>query len=335
MLLAKSGMEGQACGKAILIGEHAAVDGFPAVALPLRAQILTVRFGERLIPEQHPSATRAELWQQAWSLSMAETLVQLPSEERVRLTQSLNLGLQLLLERSGEEHLLDCYEPQKIEIHSQLPLGAGMGGSAALSAALLRAVAVALGQTRSSAEIAVFANRLDVFFHGRASGLDAATVVADGIISFEKDKGAVRVRNGKGFWLLLVDTRERTPTRLMVEKVAQLRLTQEALVNSNFALIGELSLRVLDCLSSGNLLGLGEHLNRAHTALQALQVSTQKLDACVSELRKSGALGAKLTGGGGGGLALAIFASAPAIPFASAWKEYPHYLTFVPVDENP
>jgi mevalonate kinase len=327
-------MEGRACGKVILIGEHAAVDGLPAVALPLRAQTLTVRFGEKIISEERNGESGAELWPQAWTLFMSDTHVQLPPEERVRLTQSLDLGLRILLEQEAAEDLLNKYVPQRIEIFSQLPLGAGMGGSAALSAALLRALAVALGQSRTSAEIALFANRLDGFFHGRASGLDAATVVADGIITFMKDKGAQAVRNARGFWLLLVDTRERTPTRTMVHRVAQLRACHPDIVDSNFSLIGDLSARVIQNLESGDLLGLGENLNAAHTALQALQVSTPKLDACVTELRKSGALGAKLTGGGGGGLALGIFASAPPVPFSSAWKEYPHYLTFVPADEN-
>ncbi|MBM3382837.1 MAG: mevalonate kinase [Betaproteobacteria bacterium] len=335
MLLAEPGTEGLACGKAILIGEHAAVAGFPAVALPLRSQTLTVRFGERLAPEGTAAANAIDHWQQVWSLTMADTLVQLPLEERLRLTQSLDLGLRLLLNQEDNEHLLEKYEPQKIEILSQLPLGAGMGGSAALSAALLRALARTLGQARSSAEISLFANRLDGFFHGRASGLDAATVVADGIIRFVREQGSRSVRNGKGFWLLLIDTRERTPTRTMVQKVAHLRETQRESVESTFMLIGELSERVIASLERGDLLGLGESLNAAHMALQSLQVSTQKLDACVAELRKCGALGAKLTGGGGGGLALGIFASSPPIPFSTAWKEYPHYLTFVRADENP
>lgn len=333
MILARAGSSGKACGKAILIGEHAAVAGFQAIALPLQSYFLTVEFCDPLALGEQLQA-KGDGWTQAWSLFMGETHVSLPMEERKRLTESLQLGLKLLLPQDVSRADLSFYLPQRIEIRSQLPLGAGMGGSAALSAALLGALSNALGLEKSAAEIAALANELDGVFHGRASGLDTNTVVARGIISFQRDRGVQPVQNKRGFWLLLVDTRERTPTRVMVQKVAELNATSPQLVHDHFERIGALSEDVRQDLQSGNLLSLGEHLNRAHESLQALGVSTAKLDECTRALRAGGALGAKLTGGGGGGLALGIFAAQPSVPFSAAWRDAPHYLTFVPADEN-
>ncbi len=333
MILAVPGIYGQACGKAILIGEHAAVAGFAAIALPLKAQKLTLQFGEPLesINDGHENI---EGWKQAWSLFIGDAGVPLPSEERTRLTKSLELGLKLLAPNDVVRSNLASFDPQKIEIHSQLPLGAGMGGSAALSAAMLRALSQALGIEKTSLEIASFANELDGVFHGRASGLDAATVVSDGIIRFKRGEGAQRIANKKPFWLLLVDTQERTPTRTMVQRVAELREKDSQRVEHHFSLIGLLSERARQNLQLGQLSELGENLNTAHESLQALGVSTNKLDSCVVGLRQAGALGAKLTGGGGGGLALGLFASQPKIPISTEWGDAPHYLTFVPADES-
>jgi mevalonate kinase len=333
VILVPAGISGVACGKTILVGEHAVVHGYPAIALPLRAQSLSVTFGDVLERGVGASAAR-DAWRNVWTLSMSGRLVQLPESERDRLTHSLELGLSLVAGEAGGKLSLDEFLPQRIEIESHLPLGAGMGGSAALSAALLRALAQAFKKNWSEQELAHHANTLDGFFHGRASGLDAATVVSNGIIKFRKDSGIQSLQNARSFWIFLVDTRERTPTRDMVERVGQLRSERKEFVDEQFVRLGECAARVEDCLTTGQLLELGEWLNAAHGALRNLRVSTEKLDSCVSALRQAGALGAKLTGGGGGGLALGVFASRPSASVTEVFAPFPHYLTFVPGDEN-
>lgn len=333
MTLVPAGCCGQASGKAILIGEHAAVDGHMAIALPLRDQSLTIQFGEGLDGWEHK--TSLDDWDKAWSLVLRQTSVSLPSEERSRLTQSLQLALKILSSEMGGYLDLRDFRPQRVDIISELPLGAGMGGSAALSAALIRA----LLKSRSNHsvhtdKVAFYANELDGIFHGRASGLDAAAVVSESIISFTKSSGARPIPNKIGFWMVLVDTQERTPTREMVERVAQLRSHEPTVVENCMMRLGELSEMVRQHLAGGELLLLGERLNQAHELLRTLRVSTTALDDCVASLLHAGALGAKLTGGGGGGLALGVFASRPTLPLSGRWSDARCYLTFVPANEN-
>ncbi len=317
---------GTACGKAILIGEHAAVDGHPALALPLKDQNLQIVFGETL---SHAESNKT--WNQCWSLSINDQVQALPENERERLTRSLERGLQLLTRSTIS---INEFAPQHIVIRSRLPLGAGMGGSAALSAALLRGLANALGQNLSAHEIALQANELDGFFHGRASGLDAATVVADSVIRFQKNVGARSVFNQRGFWILLVDTGERTPTREMVERVAALRVHEPHRVEQNFSTLAALAGECEKALNEGQLDRLGRLLNEAHECLRSIEVSTELLDCCVQDMRIAGACGAKLTGGGGGGLALGIFENQPTLPLNVRWSNAPHFLTFVPADKR-
>lgn len=331
--MAPVGTSGEACGKAILVGEHSVVHGYPALALPLRSQSLVIRFGDLLEQPASPSAAR-EAWRNAWTLSMSGTFVHLPESERDRLTHSLELGLRVVLGCEGQEAMLEKFHPQRIDIDSHLPLGAGMGGSAALSAALLRALSRAFGKEWTLQELAMHANSLDGYFHGRASGLDASTVVSSGIIKFRKDLGVQTIKNARSFWLLLVDTRERTPTRDMVSRVDRLRSESKEWVETQFVRLGECASRAEECLAQGHLLELGEWLNAAHVSLQNLGVSTDKLDSCVRLLRESGAVGAKLTGGGGGGLALGVFAARPPASISDMFAGLPFYLTFVPEDEN-
>jgi len=56
----------------------------------------------------------------------------------------------------------------------------------------------------------------------------------------------------------------------------------------------------------GDLLGLGATLDDAHSGLRELGVSCAELEETVAALRKAGALGAKLTGAGGGGAAIGL-----------------------------
>lgn len=331
VFLAPRGAEGTACGKVILIGEHAAVDGHPAIALPLREQSLRVELKCSEQKVAHDGASCTE-WNSCWQLKQSGGVTAIAPTEKKRLTQSLELALAQL---TGGSAKLSDFLPQPILIDSRIPLGAGMGGSAALSAALIRALAQALGMTPSAQEVGRLANELDGMFHGRASGLDAATVVSDSIISFEKSSGSSRIANGQGFWLLLVDTGERTPTRDMVMRVAALRDTSPELVAGCFSTLAALARRCRELIPKGQTADVASMLTRAHHQLQLLKVSTPALDACVEDLLAAGAAGAKLTGGGGGGLALGLFINRPSVPLSGRWQSAPHFLTFVPADKSP
>ncbi|NBW80996.1 mevalonate kinase, partial [bacterium] len=288
-LLAKPQTTGVACGKVILVGEHSAVDGFPAIALPLKSQTLRIRFGEPIIAQSSEtlalsSTADNSAWHQCWSLTIDEKNVEIAEQERARLTQSLALACELLTIDRQPSNLEDSFSdfvPQRIFIESKLPLGAGMGGSAALSAALIRALSEALQLNLGVDDVSRLANELDGVFHGRASGLDAATVVSDSIIRFQKGKGSEPILNRAGFWLLLIDTGERTATREMVRRVAELRGREPHLVAAHFGELAKLTSACEAALAKGDLAELGSILNQAHTQLQAIGVSTQGLDACV------------------------------------------------------
>ena len=91
-----------------------------------------------------------------------------------------------------------------------------------------------------------------------------------------------------------------------VTKVRQAWTQSPERYESLFNQIEQLTLSGLDCLKTGKVEELGELMNICHGYLNALQLSTPELDELVHIARSHGALGAKLTGGGGGGSMIAL-----------------------------
>ena len=70
--------------------------------------------------------------------------------------------------------------------------------------------------------------------------------------------------------------------------------------------VGELSTEAVEAIRDGDLRTLGELMISNHEILRKIGVSSQSLDHLVEVSMKAGALGAKLTGAGGGGCIIAL-----------------------------
>ncbi|MDP7389991.1 MAG: hydroxymethylglutaryl-CoA reductase, partial [Pseudomonadales bacterium] len=96
---------------------------------------------------------------------------------------------------------------------------------------------------------------------------------------------------------------------LTAETVARVRKSWEQYPDryeTLFDQIGALTLSARTALQTGSLQELGELMNLCHGYLNALQLSTPKLEDLIHIARSNGAIGAKLTGGGGGGSMVAL-----------------------------
>ena len=315
-------IEQSACGKTILLGEHAAVYGYNALAIALTDVRLNVNL--HLMPSHSVNSNNSVLW------NFSSEGVELPIDD-YRENQ-LHKALQTTYEV--------CNVPPelrnlifKIEVKSQIPLGGGMGGSAALSVALVRSMIVLLNGNNlfyfNSLDIAAKANKVDAVFHGVASGLDVAAVCHEGAISFERGLPVRSLKVGKCFWLLLIDSGQRISTEEMVDRVKQMQKNNELLHKQCMDKLGEFALHGIQALENGDLQFLGNCMTQAHAVLKSCQVSTAKLDSLCVDLLNCGALGAKLTGGGGGGLVLGLFEKSPEENISYLKSLGPLYTTFV------
>lgn len=291
-----------ACGKTILIGEHAVVYGYSAIAMALPDVTLSIS-----ILEPEPSQC-GQTWETSW-----KTIVdgkELSTQGRI--SSLFCTALEKALNLCGKPGSLDQYAPQQVVIDSKIPLGGGMGGSAAISTALIDIAAQISGKDLSFEQRVSLANEIDCLFHsGKASGLDVAAVASHGIIRFSKKTNAQRIKNKCTFWIALVDSKIRSETSVMIKKVASGLEAPGQMISSALKKLGTLTEEALVCLEDGDLNFLAEKINQSHMFLQKIGVSTDQLDQIVAQLKKSGALAAKLTGAGGGGLVLGIFAMEP------------------------
>jgi mevalonate kinase len=91
-------------------------------------------------------------------------------------------------------------------------------------------------------------------------------------------------------------------------------------MESLFDDVGACVRSAVEALAAGSLAKLGQLMDRNQQLLQSIGVSTPALERRVDSARRSGALGAKLSGAGMGGIVIALAdpGGAPAIAHAMA-----------------
>jgi hydroxymethylglutaryl-CoA reductase len=277
-------------GKLILFGEHATVYGHPGIAAP-------IDIGMRIRVSRDPAGPR--LIRPRFNQYFGEAE---PESSFDLFSRAVKQGLSIYnLEK----------EPIAIEVESELPVGMGLGSSAAFSAGVCKALRRCAGLESGDGENTLFddVQQLESIFHGNPSGMDAATVLADGVLWFRKGPPReiipLRIPTPPSGLICIVEPG--ASTLQQVRMVRQNLAVDERRVRGLLEEIGRIVEEASGLLGSGNLVETGELMNRNHQLLAALGVSTPKLDrATVLLRRQDGVLGAKLTGSGGGGAVIAL-----------------------------
>jgi len=182
-----------------------------------------------------------------------------------------------------------------VDIESTLPTGCGMGSSAALSVAMVRAI---LGES-SAEETFERAMPLEQIFHGNPSGLDVAVSARGGSLRYVKGRPFQSLPPVAGK-VVVFDTGHPGPTKELVAHVGSQRPGCEPTLQA----IADIVDRAETVLN--NPAELGPLLTQNHELLASLGVSTPQLDAIVRSAVDAGAFGAKLSGAGGGGVVMAL-----------------------------
>lgn len=319
--LSAQNFETVASGKTILIGEHSVVYGHKALAMALPdIQLKLTLYSGLDSPENKPSS-----WLTAWTTIENEKEKLLEEKVSSQLMSAFEKSLALVSFPFQRE----LFIPQKFVIQSQIPLGGGMGGSAAISTCLVR-LAQWLSKVTLTPSLEVeFANEVDSLFHGgKASGLDVSAIVANGIIEFQKGTPLKRIHNKCHFWLALLDSGERGETSKMIQIVKEKLNQNPKNIEDLFLQLHNLEGSCREYLETNQIKLFSDSLNKAQFILAQLGVSTAKIDQYVIELKELGALGAKLTGAGGGGLVLGVFNQKPDFLFQK-YPSHPIFLTEV------
>lgn len=279
-------------GKVILLGEHAVVYGAHALAasLPLAIQA-KVEDSENGI---HVVVPR-------WG-------VETKLEPGIDHSHSLYTSLERILDTLS---LRD--RSIRLEIYPHVPRAMGLGGSAAIAVAVVRALDEHFSLGLSTSQVSEIAYESEKVAHGRTSGIDNTLAAHRGLILYKAgDTPSIQdLRPQQPFDVVIGMSGIESLTARMVGQVHEAWSRNTALYDRIFQDIDALSLQGAEAVQRGDFAQLGELMNINHGLLNALQVSTPELEDMVGIARRAGALGAKLTGGGGGGSMVALCPDQP------------------------
>ena len=213
-------------------------------------------------------------------------------------------------------HPLTHMPDLKITITSTIPIASGMGSGAAVATALVRAIAGHLGRSLAPAEVSALVYTSEQRFHGTPSGIDNTVIAYERPIWFKRSNVQTFERSNvpliepiaiaQPFTLLVGDTGVHSATSAPVGEVRRRWQADPARYHALFDQVSALVARARALLAQGDVPALGRLLSANHLLLLQIGVSSPELDALVAAAQRAGALGAKLSGAGWGGVMLAL-----------------------------
>lgn len=282
-LFSKKGATGESHSKVILVGEHAVVYGKAAIAIPFPLKI------SANIMEGMGGITIS-------SLLFSGTLEKVPMEMK-GISECIKKALAFLGKSDNDIN---------IELESEIPMGRGLGSSAASATALAKGIYAYFGKEITREELFFLVELEESYSHGKPSGIDMMAVTSNSPIYFTKENGASTLEVNTPFYFVVADTGRIGDTKRAVSKVKETYQKETDRINGVLNRIGEIAEQSKKAILIGDSITLGSLLNQNHIELKALGISDDLLDSLVDVANSSGALGAKLTGGGMGGCMLAL-----------------------------
>jgi hydroxymethylglutaryl-CoA reductase len=274
-------------GKVVILGEHAVVYGRHAIAAPIPMTI-------KALVEDTDEGIHLIIPRWGVEYQLAPTAQDRRSFERPAGVMLDKLGL------SGRG--------MRIEVFPEVPRSMGLGGSAAMAVAIVRALDKHFKLGLSDDQVNALAFESEKVAHGSPSGIDNTLACYGRPIIFRPGEPPLvePLNIAKPIPAVIGITGYEGLTAKTVGRVREAWLKDQKLYERIFDQIDALTLRGVQAIQNNDLKLLGELMNICHGMLNALQVSTPELEKLVDISRENGALGAKLTGGGGGGSIIAI-----------------------------
>ena len=260
-------------GKIYFFGEHAVVYGEKAIAcaVDLQTRVSVQPSGEHNI-----------------SSSLGTT--GLDTVRHPYVTQCI---------REMEQYINGCV---RIEITSDLPVGSGLGSSAAVTIATLRALSIQFDTGHTLDEIAAIGHAIESKVQGAASPTDTFVSTMGGVVTIPGRKKL----SLPGCHIVIGYTGSFSSTRELVAFVRSLKENYPVAIDQIISTIGSLSGYGEVLIEDSDYIALGGLMDINHGLLDALGVGSKELSNLVWAARVAGAWGAKTTGAGGGGCMVAI-----------------------------
>ncbi len=292
-------------GKIILFGEHAVVYGRPAIAVPVSQ--VRARAGVTANLLGSPGQVRIV----ASDIGLDSDLSDLPCDH------PLALAVTGVARQLG----IDKLPALRLQITSTIPIAAGLGSGAAVSAAIARGLSAFLGRPLTDDAVSNIAYQVDQKYHGTPSGIDNTVIAYEQPVYFIRGQPFIRLRAAQPFTIVIGNTGMSSATAEVVGDVRRRWQADPQPYELLFDEIGAVARQARQVIEEGPLEGLGPLMTRNQTLLQQLDVSSPELDRLVAAALAAGAGGAKLCGGGRGGNMIALAEPETAQAIAGALRE--------------
>lgn len=274
-------------GKIILTGEHSVVHGTHAVAAPItlkmKAKVWDYDKGVRLLIPR-------------WGV---EQIMEFGADHQYSIYKSLEMIL---------DHLDLRDRGMNIEVFPEVPRAMGMGGSAALAVAIIRALNKHFKLGLGDDDVRRLSFESEDIVHGGASGIDNTVSTYGNLITYQKgtppDMQTIVLKDSIPIVIGLSGVESMTSK--MVKQVREQSEKYPKWYKQIFKQMDELAIASKEAIEQRDLNELGMIMNMNHGFLNIIGVSCPEVEELVEIARQNGALGAKLTGGGGGGAMIAL-----------------------------
>lgn len=204
-----------------------------------------------------------------------------------------------------------------LEIDSEIPVGSGLGSSAAVTIASIGALNELFGCGLSLKEIAKLGHQIEISVQGAASPADTYVSTFGGVVTIPERRKLRTPDCG----IVIGDTGVFSSTKELVANVRSLRESYPELIEPLMASIGRISKIGESLVLAGDYRSIGRLMNVNQGLLDALGVNILELSRLIYSARGAGAFGAKITGAGGGGCMVALTAPDKCVQVATAIAE--------------
>jgi mevalonate kinase len=281
---------GKGYGKTILFGEHFVVYGLPSIVSALgaytTADVKVIKGSGWAVNDQRPAT---------------------PGYKEQKYADAMQSIANII------NHLKVDIENQRLEISfaGDLIAASGVGASAAQCTSLARALSETFDLNLDDEKINEAAYEGEKAFHGTPSGIDNTASTYSGLIWFVRNLGGGKntmdfLRSPRKMLIVIANSGITASTTEVVADVRRLREENPERIEKIFGEYRKLVEAAKKALLKGDITAIGNLMNQNHKMLQQITVSGKINDELVQIALENGAIGAKLTGTGRGGLVIGL-----------------------------